>query len=101
MLTGIIAIDPAKYPLFLTRRETTWPSGRRPGRNSADPNPWLGHRRQPFVDRRPAEPVGCDDRRWRLAFAHALDRHEPDGFQRLVIELSSVSLHDPLNHNAR
>ncbi len=58
----------------------------RPGRaQRLDPDAGLQRRAQPLVDRRAIESARGNHLRRRLAFAHPLDRRQPNGCQRLAI----------------
>jgi hypothetical protein len=50
-------------------------------------------RLQPFVDRCAGKPFGGDRFAGILALPHALNRHAPDLFQNLMIQLLAVSPH--------
>ena len=53
----------------------------------------LRHRSDPLVNRRAADPVGCDDHRAALAVQNLLDRYRPDAFQRPMIKTAYVPLY--------
>src|SRR3954470_18896607 len=53
----------------------------------------------PFVNRRPIEPVGFDHLRGPLTLAHPFNRHQPNRLQRLVIQCPSISLHANLDQS--
>ena len=62
VLTRITAVDPAKNLLLLTRRQTAWPPGRRPGAQRLQLSTRLRCRIEPFVDRRPMKAEGRNNR---------------------------------------
>src|SRR3954465_7749493 len=93
VLARIASIDPAKPPPLLCRRQATR-TPRRFGRTQgADSRTRTKRRVNPFVNRRPIEPVGFDHLRGPLTLAHPFNRHQPNRLQRLVIQCPSISLH--------
>jgi hypothetical protein len=93
ILTRVLAIDPAKHLLFLTRRQRAWPPGGLAGPQGLQPDARARRGGEPFVNRRAAEAIGRDNRRRGLALSHPRDRHEADGLQRAMIQFAAVNLH--------
>lgn len=91
VLARITTVHPPQYLLLLSRRQTARPSRRR-RRAQRRISTFIG-RIHPLVDGRPVESVRRNHARWRFAFADPFYSHQPNRFQRLMIECSSVSSH--------
>src|SRR5664279_969738 len=88
-----MATDPAEYLLLLARRQAALTANCPPGPQRFHAKPRLGGGLDPFVDRRTGKAVGGNDCRRGFAFPHPLNGHQPNGFQRLVIETTAISFH--------
>ena len=89
MPARIAAIHPAKYLLLLGRRQTARPPVAGVDRSASSPSLAALSHLHMVVRFNPYDAIIHIRRRF--AFAHPLDGHQPDRFQRLVIESSSVS----------
>jgi hypothetical protein len=89
----IMAIDPAEHLLLLAWCQAARAAARVPGTQRFHAKPRLGGRLDPLVDRRAGEAVRGNDRGGGFAFPYPLNRHQSNGFQRLVIKPATVSFH--------
>src|ERR1700730_9633625 len=94
MLARIFAVDPAEQLLLLLGRETPRPARTLPRTQRTQAAPFTPRFSQPPINHRTSEPVGSDHHARPLALPHALNRHHPDLFQRVVIKRSPIALHD-------
>src|ERR1019366_1400101 len=93
MLARVFAVDPTEKLLLLLGRETARPPCTFPCAQRAQAAPFTLRFSQPPINHWTSEPVGSDHHARSLALPHALNRHQPDLFQRFVVKRSPIALH--------
>ena len=93
VLHRVLAVDPTKDLMFLSRCEAAWSSAGRLRRQCLETATTSACRLEPAIDRAAVHAETGDHITRPLAFANTLDRHLADRFQRRVIEGAAISLH--------
>ena len=88
-----MAIDPAEPLPPLARCQAARAAARLSRTQRFHAKPRLGGGLEPVVDRRAGKAVGGNDRSGGFALPNPLNRHQPNGFQRRMIETATVSSH--------
>src|SRR5262245_39353965 len=93
VLHRVLAVDPTKHPMFLSRCQAARPSAGRFRRQCLETVATPAHRLEPAIDRAAVHAKTVDHSTWPFAFANTLNRHPANAFKRRVIECAAISLH--------